>query len=472
MTADLGLEYDDPMQHAVMNEDVTALCKALFDITLYPTQEKIVRDIAFQKEKNIVINAYTRYGKTFAVGIGVALYLILNKELSDYRIGIVAPTDGDAQNLRREMLKAGIKSTRFQSMLDTSRGNDPEDLVKSRSQDKLTFNDGSIELHNVSASSGKSGDGSGAMGEGFDLVIMDESNRIPYSFWKQSGDRLREHEDSVLIEMGNPFHKDNQFYQHWNRPDFQKYHVDDEKGVKEGRHTREWFDNRAKEIGGKNSLEYQVLYKSSFPDQIESALIAHSWLERAEKNSFEFEDPEIIYSADIAGEGTDRIVLTRLEKEDGKYRLTDQWGRAKSSDTGETAHWISRQVPETSGDVDRMIVDSVGIGAGVHSKLGELGFDPVKFKAGEKPVAEQDRFQNKKARNFFKLRDVLQENDLQLCEDYAHESGNRLIHELTHITTERRNRDKVKVVDPDSGSPDYADSLMMGMYEGSEAWIL
>lgn len=463
---------EEPIRYAVMTEDVETLCQVLFDIDLYPTQVEIVRDIAFQKEKNIVINAYTRYGKTFAVGIGVALYLLLNgNNLDDYRIGIVGPTDSDAQGLRKEMLKAGINSKAFKQMMDTSRSNDPEDMLKSRSKDTLTFNDGDIELHNVSASSGKSGDGSGAMGEGFDLIVMDESNRISHSFWKESGDRLREHEDSVLIEMGNPFHKDNQFYRHWTRDDFKKFHVDEEKGISEGRHSKEWFDSRAKEVGGRQSLEYQVLYKSEFPDQVDDALIAHSWLERVENNSFEFDSPEVIYGADIAGEGDDKVVVTRMEKEGGRYRLTHQFSKTKSSDTGELAYWIRDTVPESPEEVDRFVVDAVGIGAGVHSKLKELGFDPVKFKAGEKPLSEEDRFQNKKARNFFKLRDVLQENDLELADGFRCGRGNSLVHELTHIKTERRARDKIKIVDPDSGSPDFADSLMMCFYSGRQVFV-
>ena len=479
---------EQAIKHAVKTEDVKTLCQILFDVNLYPTQVKIVREIAFQKNRRLVLNCYSRYGKTFAVGIGIALYLRLNAPyLEDFRIGIVGPRDKDANRVRKELLKAGIQNESFANMIDTSKGNDAEDLVKSRSKDMLTFNDGDIELHTVSASSGKSGDGKGAMGDGFDIVIMDESNRVSHTFWKESGDRLLEHEDAILIEMGNPWHKDNQFYQHFTFSESKVFHVGERdygeymnnvpenmktaSGIEEGRHTKAWFDERAKERGGRQSLEYKVLFQSVFPDQVDDALIAHSWLERAEKNSFSFDSPEIIYGCDIAGEGDDKIVVSRVEKENGKYRLTNQWARDKSSDTGETAQWISRKIPEASDEVDRMVVDAVGIGAGVHSKLKELGFSPVKFKAGEKPKSEEDRFQNKKARNFFKLRDVLQENDLELASGYK-ESGNRLVHELTHIRTERRARDKVKIVDPDSGSPDFADSLMMCFYEGSKAFVL
>ena len=326
-------EMEDPLEYAIKNEDVKALCKTFFDVELYPTQEKIVRTIAFQKNKRILLNCYSRYGKTFAVGIGLALYLLLDADnLTDFRIGIVGPRDKDANRVRKEMLKAGINSKEFSAMIDTSRGNDAEDLVKSRSKDMLTFNDGDIELHTVSASSGKSGDGKGAMGDGFDLVVMDESNRVSHSFWKESGDRLLETKDAVLIEMGNPWHKDNQFYKHFTFGDRIVFHVGEydyseymdnvpdnmvtSSGLRERpEHDKEWFDERARERGGRGSVEFKVLFQSVFPDQVDDALFAHSWLERAEKNSFEFSDPEIIYSIDVAGEGTDKIVLTRMEKE-------------------------------------------------------------------------------------------------------------------------------------------------------------
>ncbi|AFH22799.1 putative phage terminase B protein [environmental Halophage eHP-35] len=466
-------QLEDPLKHAVQNEDVEALCQAFFDVELYPVQEKIVRDIAFQKNNRLIINTYTQFGKSFSIGVGVALLLLLNGEnMDDFEIDIIGPTMSDAEKVRDDLLQAGLESREFADMIDISRGSDPEDLMKSASKSQITFLDGNVRVKCLSASSGSSGKGSGLMGSGADIIVLDESNRVSESTYKENIERMLNSEDSVLIEAGNPFHKDNQFYRHWTDDRFIKYHVSDEKGVEIGRHSKQFFDNKAGEIGGRNSLEYKVLYRSEFPDQVDDALIAHSWIERAEKNSFSFESPEIIYGADIAGSGDDKIVVTRLEKQDGKHRLTDQWSKGKSSDTGELAHWIQDRVPERPEEVDRFVVDAVGIGAGVHSKLKELGFEPTKFKAGEKPNSEEDRFQNKKARNFFKVRDTLQENDLQICDGFSHGRGNSLVHELTHIKTERRARDKIKIVDPDSGSPDFADSLMMSFYSGGDFFIL
>jgi len=110
------------------------------------------------------------------------------------------------------------------------------------------------------------------------------------------------------------------------------------------------------------------------------------------------------------------------------------------------------------------------------SKLNEMGYEVAKFKAGENPIDEEDRFQNKKARNYFKLRDFLQDGDIAFSDNWQNTDlampNNRLVHELTHIRTERRAKDKVRIVDPDSGSPDFSDSLMMSVYSPNTGWVM
>lgn len=467
-------EYLSLADKAVQEKDVGFLCKTLFDVELYPTQEKIVRNIAFEENNRIILNCYTRYGKTFAAGIGVALYLILNRgELDNFRIGILGPTDSDAARVRKEFLKAGINSSVFVEMLDTSRGNDAEDLVKSSNKSELTFDEGNIELYTLSAQSGRSGDGSGVMGDGVDLLVMDESNRISHEFWKSAGNRLLETESAVLVEMGNPKHKDNQFYRHWTDESFAKYHVGEQKGISEGRHTCAWFDDKASEYPqGRQSIDYKILYKSQFPDQIENSLIKHSWLEKARNMKVpSFSNPDIVYSLDVADEGNDFSVLTRKISKYDLHVVTDQWVLKDSDDPKKTARWADRKVYDDQSDVKSFVVDYVGIGAGTWSWLNDQGYPAKKFKAGEKPVSDADRFLNKKARCYFKIHDYLLEEELFFRDGFSHARNNRLVHELTHLETDRNTRDKVKIVDPDSGSPDFADSLMMSFYTGKSFFV-
>lgn len=466
----------EPLTHAIQNRDVNSLCQAYFDADLYPTQEDIVQSIAFREDRRIIINTYTRYGKTYSVGLGLGLYILFNNS-KNIRIGILGAQKSDATKLRKDMLKAGMSSPEFKALIDSSIGRDPEDMLKSSKADQMTFADGNIELKCLSAQSASNhgdqagaGSGSGLMGEGFDLLILEESTQIDHEVWKSYASRLLEESTSVLVELGNPWHKDNQFYQHWNSPEFTKFHVDEEKGIEEGRHSKAWFDEKANELGGRQTLEYKVLYRAEFPDQVESALIRHSWIDKARKQSFTFTDEKKVrYAVDVADEGDDSTVLSRIKKKGTQIKLTHQWELEDSGDTGKTAQWVDKRIQYTDDkeEVDDIVVDYVGIGAGVWSKLNELGYRCHKFKAGENPLNEKDRFHNKKARNYFKLRDALQDEDVQ----FSDRIGSELVQQLTHIKTDRTSRDKVKIKDPSSGSPDFADSFMMTFYRGESSKV-
>lgn len=480
------------LEKAVKNKDVKQLCKAFFGVELYPTQVEIVKDIAFQRERRIVLNCYTQYGKTLAIGVGIALHILLNNK-KEIDIGLLGPAKSDARSIRDDMLEYGLNSEDFKNLIDTSKGSSPDDMLKSASKDVVTFNDGSIKVECMSASSGSSGKGEGLMGDGVDILVMDESNRISHDVWKDSADRLLNEFDSVLVEAGNPKHQSNQFHEHWRDPKFRKYHVGEKSlheyedaykpsnlhtasGIEEGRHKKAFFDEKAQNVGGRDSVRYSWKYKSVFPDQIEGGLVSQAWIREAQDNSFEFKDPEIRYALDVADEGDDLIVLTRLEKEGGQYRLTDQWSKKMSSDTKRTAQWADRHIEEASNDIQQLVVDYTGIGGGVWSKLNEMGYPAEKFKAGEKPEAEEDKYLNKKARNFFKLRNVLQDGDLDLVDGFENNNlsmpDNKLLYQISHMKREPGRRDKDKVVDPDNKSPDFADSAMMCFFEGSKAFVM
>lgn len=483
---------EEPVKYAVMNEDVKSLCKAEFDVDLYPIQEKIIKDIVFEKERRILLNTYTQFGKTFTVGLAFALKIRLSEMLEGFNLGLLGPAKADARGIRDPMIENGLKSDKFREMIDTSKGSSPDDLQKSSSKDKLTFNDGDIKVECMSASSGGSGKGEGLMGEGVDYLVMDESNRISHSNWQDNIDRMLNEFDVMLIEMGNPKHQENQFYEHWNSSKFKKYHVGEysldhydtvkpsnlvtASGVEMGRHPKKFFDEKADNVNGRDSVRYAWKYKSIFPDQIEDGLINKAWVREAQDKKFDLEDPNVIYGIDVAGEGKDLIVLTRLEQEGAKYVLTDQWSRQYSNDERVTVRWATGFIDEDPETVDRFVVDGVGIGSGVHSRLLDEGFNAVKFKAGEKPRSEEEDYENKKARNFFILRQTLMDGDLEFRDGWQNHDldmpENKLVYELGHMKREPGRRNTDRVVDPNNKSPDFADSLMMCFFEGSKAFVM
>jgi len=479
------------LKQTVKASDVKAMCKGFFDVDLYPTQEKVVQDIGLNLERRIILNTYTQYGKTISIGVGLALRILGSDESLD--IGLLGPTKSDARNVRDSMLEYGLNSELFRQLIDTSAGGDPDDLLKSASKDVLTFDDGRVRVECMSASSGSSGKGSGLMGQGVDILVMDESNRVPHSVWQDSADRLLNQYDSVLIEAGNPRHQGNQFFEHFTESEFKKYHVGEKSlreyddavlpdnlhtasGLEENRHGKRFFDEKASNVGGRSSVRFTWKYKSVFPDEVEGGLINSQWLREAQDRSFSLEDASVRYGLDVADMGEDLIVLTRIEKQDGRLRLTDQWSRRHSSDTEVTADWAAQHIRESADSVDSVVVDYTGIGGGVWSSLNQKGFPAVKFKAGESPNAEADKYVNKKARNYFKIRDILQDGDLEICDGFRNRDlsmpDNKLLYELGHVRREPGRRGKDKVVDPDGGSPDFADSLMMAVYDDKRGFVI
>lgn len=475
----------------VRDKSIEQVCKSLFDIDLYPTQALIVQDIGLDLERRLLLNTYTQYGKTLSIGTGLALRIIRSEDSLD--IGLLGPAKSDARNVRDSMLEYGLNSELFRELIDTSAGGSPDDLLKSASKDVLTFDDGRVRVECLSAASGSSGKGGGLMGSGVDLLVMDESNRVPESVWKDSADRLLNSYDSVLVEAGNPRHQGNQFYSHFQDPSFKKYHVGEKtldeyengvvpentvsnSGLEEGRHMETFFDEKAGNVGGRDSVRFTWKYKSVFPDQVEGGLISSKWLRQAQDRSFGLKNPSVRYGLDVADMGEDLIVLTRVLEEAGRYVVTDQWSRKHSSDTRETVRWTDRLVKEETDNVSHFAVDYTGIGGGVWSGLNDKGYDVAKFKAGENPSAEEDKYVNKKARNFFKVRDILQDGDLELRKGFRNRGqgmpDNSLLYQLGHLRREPGRRGKDKVVDPDGGSPDFADSLMMAVFESSTGFVL
>lgn len=448
-------------EECIENRNIIPFAEAVFDIELYPTQKEIVNSIFFEEHKNIIINTYTRYGKTFSVGVALALMIMLKEKK---RIGIVAPTSSDTQNLKNEMLKIGINSGMFTNLIDTSRGNEPEDLLKKRRENKITFNDGQTELILLSAMSGSmtgqigGGRGSGAMGKGFDVLILEEAARISHDTWKKYLSRLQEKESSIRIELGNPWHKQNQFFDHWTDDSVKNFHVDEEKGKKEGRHSERWFEDQGKEVGGKNTLEYQVLYKSQFPDKTERGLIAFNDIEDA-INREPFEPERTFWGFDVAGEGKDEAVLTKVGTKEDKYNLMEIYSRKYVDNASELVAWASTKL-EDGAEVN---VDAVGMGWGVVSMLEKKGYTANKVKVGDNPNREKEKFSNKKAQFYWKLRGIFQDGDIVI----SAENIGELKKQLTTIEYKFNAREKIVIEDPEK-SPDYADSLMIAISKSNK----
>lgn len=456
--------YMDEVATALAYKDVKKSLLLLFGIEkIYPTQERIIREIAFEKTRRIAATAYTRYGKTFSVGLGLALLLV--RTAGHLRVAVIAPQGDQFKEVRREFTKAVLACPVLSESLDTKRGKGAEDLRKQVSANKLTFENGQkeVEFYTSRAQSGSggkgtagSGAGSGLMGKGADVVVVDESVQVDSEIMNNYIMRMLETPEARLIELANPWHKEGHFFKHWTNKAYKTFHVGWETGVAEGRHPKSYFDEKRDDC---TDLTWQVLYESTFPDHVEQGLINYSLLETARdtKAPEDYEEWRRVYGFDVAGEGKDEAVLyeTYQRESDGLVVVSNVWNRKTSPDPMTLVGWARQYIKELSDDV---CVDAIGIGEGVYGRLNELGYSSRKVKVGEGASNRKHLFLNKKAQYFWDLRELFFDKRIIFLPDTLPPTA---VHELTHLRYEHTSNGKIRIIDPQSGSPDYADALML-----------
>lgn len=435
-------------------KDVGFLVKQLFPNVkaaqnLTYNQRRIVRIIAFSEKKRVTISAYTRYGKTQIVAIGVAIYILINTKK---KIKFIGPTIDLSGMIREYMVELIFDCDALLSMADIeATGRDR--LKKEASRNRLTFSNG-CEYSVVTAH----GTGIAAMGKGADLLIMDEAGLISRSAYAKITRMLGDDpEDGVLVELYNPWSRDTKAYDHSISKRFTHIQIGYKTGIEEGRTTKEYIEEQREEL---TPMEFQVLYESRFPDdEYENTIIKIRWIQRALREPPKTkEQPFKVLGVDIARFGTDLTVFCYVEIYENYIVLRGVKDYAKE-DTEVTADNIEKA--DIKIGFDRIIPDDTGVGGGVTDKLNHREQTRSKvspFIFGESTImSEKDkkRFLNIKAKYFFHLAKMFEDGKIYI---YKHD---KLMQELNSIRFEvGKSSGKIVIIDPEK-SPDFADSLMM-----------
>lgn len=414
-------------------------------------QLKIVGSVLDPKVKRLVISCMTRYGKTRVVAIALLLY-ILNS--NDKRILIIAPTTDQTNIIRNYMAELIAKNPTLSNLVDRSTHTGPEHLKSEMSKKRITFKNG-CELITLTAhgNENESDPAPNLMGFGGDIVVLDEADLILRKVYTQRISRmLGDSPDSKLIDIVNPWNPNNFSHEHWQNPDFKKVHVDWRQALSEGRVTETYLKEQKAIL---SEYEWTVLYESNWSNESEDTLIRYDWIQRAVNKTINFTGvTRQTWGLDVAEQGSDLTILTHGETDGVQYRIkTQQW--IHEHETMATADAVSEIVPK----LDNLNVDSIGVGAGVHSRLKQLGFKAVSIRVSESPEVEPERFINLKAQRFWHLRNIFEQDQISIPNEP------KLIHQLSQMRYEFTSAGKIKIIDPEGKSPDYSDSLMLTLID-------
>lgn len=465
---------------AIKEKNIKILCKILFNEEPTPLQCELIRIIAFREVPKLSVSAMTRWGKSYCISRGVAIGFLMEKNVKVFFIG---PKKEQATILRDYMAEVIMACPKLLSMSDLE-ATGTDRLRRETSKARMTFREHNNEYRVFSAE----GDADRLMGHGIGRgggwIIKDEATLIKdeasAKITRMSGDAP---DKTMIIEAFNPWHRDNVAFKHTIDPDWKYIHIGYPEAIKDGRITPEFIETERKNL---TPLNFTVLYESKFPEESADQLIPYWAIDKAQREiPKDLVVEERILGCDIAEMGNDLTVLTYIERSGNLYVVKDIFVYAKQ-ELSETTNKIEKLVYEKR--INRVSVDSIGVGAGVFSELrkrkyeNNLNYDLKKFKSSEKPInpKTQKNFKNLKAQAYFYLRKQFTDGNIIIPKHIAKEH-HTLISELGKMKYEIGKTDgKAKILDPgekaddpaEKKSPDYADSLKMAVWKKQDKFLV
>jgi hypothetical protein len=426
----------------------------IFGYHLTHGQLKIVGSVLDPDTPRLSVCAMTRYGKTRAVAIACLLYIMVHPNT---KIAFIAPTRNQTSIIRNYIAEHIADTPQLYNLVDSALTRDQSALKREVSKRRVTFKNG-CEIITLTAH----GTGEQLMGFGADIIVVDEAALIADEVYTSRISRmLGDNPDSKLVEMVNPWHRNNFAYRHWQSGDFKKIHVDWRQALSEGRTTETFITQQRAEL---SQYEFEVLYDSVFAEDAEDVLIRWSWIQDATTRQLQLENVHTVWGLDVAEQGTDLTILTKCETDNIRYRHLET-RVIKENTTMGVANHVAGIVPKN----EQLNIDSIGIGAGVHSRLAELGYKAVSIRVSNAATRDCERYLNLKAQNYWRLRTLFEQGLISL------NKHDKLMRELSLMRYEFTTAGKIKIIDPEQKSPDYSDSLMLCVSQPTNlapAWVM
>ena len=206
-------------------------------------------------------------------------------------------------------------------------------------------------------------------------------------------------------------------------------------------HKQEWGEDSAQYIGS-------VL--GQFPPNLDDALVPLSAAEAAVERELKPEG-QLVVACDVAHKGHDHTVVMR--RQGGVARMVR---RVRGQDTMEVSGILKSYCDERR--VDTLVIDAVGVGAGVADRLREVGLATAANRGVQRgrESQAQDRFVNRNAEVWWRCGDYL-------AGTLDTEDDDNLIGQVSsrEYTIDSRGRVKLQSKREMTDSPDEADALAM-----------
>ncbi len=286
------------------------------------------------------------------------------------------------------------------------------------------------------------------------LLIADEASGIPEPVFEAAAGSMSGHNATTLL-LGNPVRSSGFFYDthHRLRDEWKTYHVSCFDSV---RVSPDFVKDMASRYG-EDSNAYRIRVLGDFPRSDDDTVIAMELIESAWQRDITIppKTPEV-WGLDVARFGSDSTALCKR-----RGRTIIELKRWSGLDLMQTAGAVFVEYNSLSDKPAEILVDAIGIGAGVVDRLRELGL-PVRGINVSESAAMSTKYANLRAELWFLMREWFTERQCKIPRD------ERLIEQLATVRYKFQSNGRLLVESKDEirkrmrgQSPDEADALAL-----------
>lgn len=286
----------------------------------------------------------------------------------------------------------------------------------------------------------------------FVLLLADEASGIPEEVFNAASGSMSGHNCTTIL-TGNPTRTTGFFFETHNRlkDQWKTYHVS---SFESPRVSKEFIEE-VKIKSGEDSNEYRIRVLGDFPTTDDNTIISREIAESAVFRDVSV-NPQapIVWGLDVARFGSDRSVLTVRQA-----NIVSDIQIWRNLDLMQLCGAVVAQFEASNPKPTQILVDSIGLGAGVVDRLRELGLPVLGVNVSESPAI--GNYRNLRAELWYRLKDWLQKRDCKLPKNED------LISELCSVRYTFSSTGKAQVESKDEmrkrglRSPDLADSLVL-----------
>ena len=308
----------------------------------------------------------------------------------------------------------------------------------------------------------------------FMLIVCDEASGIDEEMFPVIEGALSTGKIVILLLIGNPTRNQGTFADSHLKPKVAKYyhqiHVSLDKTT---RVSPQWVKEMGEKYGTESPV-YLVRCLGDFAAEDENQLISLSWLEEARIRSWKPDGsiPRQRLSVDVADGGANFTVITHtimyesftLFKKQTKHSFPGGHAVTMCCDEVEKI-WRANGMNKENGD--DIVVDSLGVGAGVTSELFKRGKPVIRYMGGAASDNTQE-WRCRRVQSYMVLRDGFRDGTVAFEDDFVDDDEwDDLDAQLCSIKRKpgvEKVEDlltKKEMVDKGIVSPDRADSMAM-----------